>query len=344
MKKQLLALGLLLGTSLSAIAQTPEMVNKSVVWKFTETWCGPCGSWGWDLAESILADIGDKGYYVGVMGSSSPSSMNAMGYDAFVGNFPIAGYPTFMVNNTDGGSYISTVRPLYNGRASAEVEASSAAYMDMVEGNIYVKVNSKFWAAATGDYYIGAYVIEDKVMAGQNGQSGTVAHHYLMRGTMNSDLSPWGQSIANGAIDEGTQFTHNFTTTLKSGWKAADISVLLVIYKKVSGKYQIVNSIKATPSPASIKNLAEMNNVTLYPNPNNGSSSNLELNLNETATLAVRVTDISGRIVYNMDAKQYNAGKTIVSIPVDKLANGVYNVTVYNNKNGHMNTSMVISK
>lgn len=46
MRKFLLIAGLALSASTISFAQVPEMKSRSPVIKFTETWCGPCGTWG----------------------------------------------------------------------------------------------------------------------------------------------------------------------------------------------------------------------------------------------------------------------------------------------------------
>jgi hypothetical protein len=249
-------------------AQTPVKESKSVVWKFTETWCVPCGSWGWTTANSVISDIDTKGYYVGVMGSSSPNSMNANCYDVFANNFPVTGYPTFVVNNTDGGYDFSAIKPIYTAFATSEAVASAAGFIQIENSTISVSTKTKFWSNTNGDYYIAAYIIEDKVKAGQASQTGIVDHHFLMRGTMMSDNSPWGQSLSSGAIAENTEiiksFSLDFDTTL---WNKENISVLLVIYKKEGNNYNVVNSIKAISGSTNINNISGVETLTLYPNP-----------------------------------------------------------------------------
>jgi len=343
MKRELLALTIATGIALSASAQVPEKKSRSLVLKFTETWCGPCGDWGWSLAESIIGDIGDKGYYVGVMGSSSPATMNANCYGAFESNYPVTGYPTFIVNDEDGGYYLSTVQSKYNTFAGTVPLASPAGIASISGNTISVSTKTKFWSAASGEFYLAAFVVEDKVMAEQNGQSGVVEHHHLMRGSMMPDNSPWGQSLANGTVAVNTEISKSFSMTIPSHWNKSNLSVMLAVYKKESGKYKFINAMKATSGTTSVAAIAGMSEVTLYPNPSRDGKATLRVTLEASASLRVAVTDLTGRKVYAADARTYQQGVNEIAIPAATLPNGMYTVSLYSDK-GVKNQPLVIAR
>ncbi len=341
--KKLLALSIMGGLSLSAVAQEPEMKSRSLVVKFTETWCGPCGDWGWELAEDVIADLGDKGYYIGVMGSSSPSTMNANCYSAFESNFLLTGYPTFFVNDTDGDYYFSTVSPLYNAFYTTEPVASSAGTASISGSTISVNTKTKFWTGASGEYSIAAFVIEDKVMAAQASQPGVVPHHNLMRGTMMPDNSPWGQNLVAGDVAAGAEFTKSFSMTIPSDWVKENLSVMMVIYKKEAGKYKFVNAMKAAGGTTSLESIKSVGNFNLYPNPVNGAEAQVSIDLTEATKLGLVVTDFTGRQVYAIDSKQYLQGAHTLTIPTNTFASGIYSVSLRSDK-GVVNKTMVVTK
>ncbi|RQO30708.1 hypothetical protein DBR32_08235 [Taibaiella sp. KBW10] len=340
--KKLIFTFLCAGAVATTQAQTPEMKSRSLVCKFTETWCGPCGSWGWNLANQVIPDLGDNGFYVGVMGSSTPATMNANCYNAFESNFPIGGYPTFIVNNDDGGTSFSGVRALYNNFAATTAVASPAAYFNISGTTLTVNAKSKFWTATSGEYYLSAFVVEDKVLATQNGQSGTVEHHYLLRGSMLDNHSPWGVQLANGSVNANAEYSQDFTMTLASGWRTDNISVLLVIYKKEGTKYKFVNAAKAGASPTSVNHKTILSGISVFPNPSS-STANLALSLTDSRKLSLKVTDMTGRVVYSQSARYFAAGTNNVSIPVQMLAGGTYQVSVMG-EGIYGNTSLVVSK
>lgn len=342
MKKILLSSFVALGIGAVSFAQVPEMKSRSLVIKFTETWCGPCGGWGWDLAEQIIGDLGDKGYYIGAMGSSSPSSMNANCYSAFQYNYPISGYPTFIVNDADGGYYLSTISPIYNSFYSTTPDASPAGKFTIDGSTLTVAAKTKFWANVDGEYYISALLVEDKVLASQNGRSGTVEHHHILRGSLNSDLSPWGQLLHNGSITNGTEYDKVFTYTIPDGFVKENLEVLLVVYKKEAGKYKFVNTMmakKATTSNDKInQNIA---NVNLYPNPVIAEDVKVDISLVQSSNLSINVVDINGRIVYTVPSQNYVAGNNTIVIPSSQFSKGMFFVNIAGENIKH-NTSFIV--
>lgn len=323
-------------------AQTPEMKSRALVCKFTETWCGPCGGWGWNLANQVIADIGDKGYYIGVMGSSTPASMNANCYSAFESNFPVGGYPTFIVNDDDGGSYLSEVSGAYNSFAATTPVASPAAYFSINGTDITVTSKSKFWNATNGEYYVSAFVVENKVLAAQNGQSGTAEHHYLLRGSMMANKSPWGMLLHNGSIAANEEFSQGFSMTMGAGWNADNISVLVAIYKKEGTKYKFVNVAKATNNTTGIRNNEQLAAVSVYPNPAT-TEAHLSLSLKSARKVSVTVSDLSGRVLYQQAEQAMVAGTNNISIPVQQFAAGCYNISV-TGEGIYTNESLIIRK
>ncbi len=63
--------------------------------------------------------------------------------------------------------------------------------------------------------------------------------------------------------------------------------------------------------------------TTLYPNPTNGDAT-LSLSLNEAQTLSIQLVDITGRIVYTKEAKEYSGGKHNITLQTSKLPKGNY--------------------
>jgi hypothetical protein len=342
-KPQLSLLGILLCLAVSSYAQTPEKKSRAVVFKFTETWCGPCGDWGWQTAEETIAQLGDKGYYIGVMGSSSPSTMNANCYSSFESNYNVPGYPTFLVKEDQSSYTSSQVMALVNAFAATTPAASPAANFTISGNTLNVTAKAKFWAATTGEYYMAAFLVEDGIMASQNGQSGTVAHHHIMRGSMETNLSPWGQLLANGSVANNAEFTKNYSIALDPSWVKAKLEVYVVIFKKNAGKYEFVNAIKGKSGTTSIADIQGLESATLFPNPTEGAT-HLQTSLKEAMNLSIRVTDPLGRVVYTSGQLKLQAGTNDLTIPTEGFSNGIYMVSLISDK-GQMTTQrLVVSK
>lgn len=325
MKKAFLLLVLFELGIFSVKAQTPEKKLRAVVFKFTETWCGPCGAWGWNLANKVVDSIGDNGYYVGVMGSSD--TLNANCWSPFQTNFILNGYPTFVVNDVKSLDFFSSIKGKYEQFAATEPLASPAGYASISGNSISVTAKAKFWSAANGSFYLAAFLIEDKVKAGQVGQTGIVEHHFLMRGSMMPDFFPWGESLASGAIAANTEYSKTFTMPLNPSWIKSNISVLLVVYKKVNDKYALVNAVKAQNQATGVDELNLESNIAVFPNPAT-NQINLQMSLARAAELEIAVCDITGREVGKVPHAIYKEGKNAIQIPTFNLANGIYNIRV----------------
>ena len=310
----------------TAKAQTPEKKSRAVVFKFTETWCGPCGAWGWNLANNIVDSIGDNGYYIGVMGSSDVS-LDANCWSPFQNNFILDGYPTFVVNDVKALTFFSTIKGKYEQFAATEPLASPAGYASISGNSISVTTKTKFWSAANGEYYLAAFLIEDKVKAGQLGQTGIVEHHFLMRGSMMPDFFPWGQALASGAIAAHTEYNKTFTMPLNPNWVKSNISVLLVVYKKVGDKYVFVNAVKAKNQTTGIDGLNVASDISVFPNPA-ANQVTLQMRLTQAAGLEISVCDITGREVYKVLHTRYKEGVNSIQIPTFNLGNGIYHIRI----------------
>lgn len=339
-KKQLLTILALASLATTGSAQTPEKKSKAIVFKFTETWCGPCGTWGWETAEEVISQLGNKGYYIGVMSSSDPSSMNANCANTLLNHYGVTGVPTFMVKENSAGN-TSHIMSLVNAVEASTPLASPAAVYSISGSTLNVNTKTKFWSAASGDFHTVAYVVEDGVKATQAGQSGTVEHHYIMRGSMTTANSYWGTAVATGNIAANAEFSKNFSMAINSAWNKSKLSVYVITYKKNGTKYEFVNSAKAVSGSAtSVAEISDLGSFQLYPNPSSGATY-LNAKLKKATTATIRVTDQLGRAVYTSQKLHLNNGSNSVQMPTEGFANGVYMVSLIA-EDGHMNTQRLV--
>lgn len=344
MKQKRLFLALaMVGASAGVFAQTPVKKSKALVIKFTETWCEPCGTWGWTTADGVVDGLGDKGYYMGAMKSSTPTSMNGNCVGIMASRYNITGVPTFIVGDADGGQNSGPVLNAATAISSAATVASPAGKLTISGTTINVTAKAKFWEAANGEYFMTAFVVEDSVLATQNGKTGTVAHHHILRGSMMANASPWGESIVNGAATANQEFTKTFTMAIKDGWKKEKLEVYVVIYKKNGAKYDFVNVEKATTnaSTTAINTLeSSVATMQLYPNPATQQTF-LAINAQKAMTAEVSITDAMGRSVYSSKEQHLNSGENKIQINTSAYSSGIYNVSLITTE-GVLHTSLVV--
>ena len=225
--------------------------NKSMalVTKMTATWCGPCGGWGWTTNEEIIDELGGKAV---VMSLYQPSSLNNPTATEWIADFNTQGTPNWAVNGNNrtaysptGGIYTSTTKSncvnASDSTYSASPEAQAIYGAFTTEGSsITVNTLTQFYGSPSGEYYLGAYIVENGVIADQSGDAGPNASHpYVLRGSM--DGNSYGTLLVNGST--GTELMENtFSMTMETEWVTENISVALVIWKKVGGSYTFVNA------------------------------------------------------------------------------------------------------
>ena len=360
MKHWLLSSLVIISSSMAVYAQTPQNKKHTVVFDFSDTWCGPCGLYGVAIADSVdlkLTD-GDKGYLIGIKGSfnpSTPSTINAMGAGSLFTNFNLQGVPTFIVNNVEAnaptGNNANDITGIMAAAAtfnSSPFVASAAANVS-INGNVLtVNAKTKFWSAATGEYYMTAFLAEDKIVAAQNQAAANTEHHHVLKGAMATSgttivASPWGEQIGTASIAANTEFSKTYTANIDAGWKKENLEVYILIFKKNGAKYEFVNGEKAKSSPTGISEAASyLKNAVLYPNPA-GNTANLELILPERMQISLSVTDVLGRTVY-VSSSALNAGQHTLTIPCNGFSNGTYDVTIQAENRGRMNKKLVVNK
>ncbi|MEN8929188.1 MAG: Omp28-related outer membrane protein [Flavobacteriales bacterium] len=225
-----------------------------IVYKSTGETCYYCGDWGWQAWIDLSNDYEgtaltwanySTGFSNGIFrGQELNSSEPTM--EAIKQNFGSGGKPNWYVNGTSYGTSASAANAAV--AASIATPASSvvasAAFVSEMEGSsVTVNAQAKFYSTATGEYYMGAYIIENNVngpQSGPIGASGPVDHHLVMRGSMSS--SAWGEQIVAASASADETVEKEFTVSLPSSYKTADVNVGVIIWKKNGANYEYVNA------------------------------------------------------------------------------------------------------
>ncbi len=106
-------------------------------------------------------------------------------------------------------------------------------------------------------------------------------------------------------------------------------ALFFVVYDSVKGN----GLVRYKDQDLSI-NTQQLPTSALYPNPTKGDAT-LELSLAQAQELSLQLTDVTGRIVYQIAAQEYEQGKHQVVMPTRSLAAGVYLYQV-TNSNGEL--------
>lgn len=229
--------------------------NTAVINKYTGSRCGPCGSWGWDMAIELI-DYSPKACYVGTFSQNFVAeefiSPTATAWDKELG---VTGYPSFAVNHVlqlDRTSGVNTTSEKAKCKAAIDAHASAAVQANVgfktswaqdAEGFWTVTVDSraKFFKDNTGEYYIGCYLLEDKAIGKQSGHTPSVGveHHHILRQSFEG-LS-YGY-LASTDPKAGKTIDKKYTMILPKNYVKENIEILFVIWKKNGSKYTFVNA------------------------------------------------------------------------------------------------------
>jgi Outer membrane protein Omp28 len=236
------------GTTSTAGPSVPE-VNTAMINKYTGSKCGPCGSWGWDMAIELIDYAPTKAIYVGTFSQNFVAeefiTTTATTWDKALTGSGL-GYPTFAVNNvaqldrTSGvntGSEKAKCKAAIDKHSTAPVMANvgfKTAWAQDADGFWTVTITSatKFFKDNSGDFYVGCYLLEDKAIGKQSGHtpSTNVEHHHVLRQAVGN--KDYGDLVSSGAIAAGKTFEKTYTSLIPKNFKKDNMEVLFVIWKK----------------------------------------------------------------------------------------------------------------
>ncbi len=223
-----------------------------IVFKITGETCYYCGAWGWqawiDLADAYPngAALVWANYGVGFSDAEFRNQEINPTMEPIENMFEDGGgKPNFATNGVDYSTNDGSAKSAADAFIQTTPDVAAVMKSNLEGDKLTVNTDVKFFADLSGDYYVGAYVIENKAVgdqAGPAGANGPVEHHYVMRGSMTT--SAWGVKLTSSA-KEGDLFTQEFEATIPSNYKKENLSYGIIIWKKVGTKYEFVNAYSA---------------------------------------------------------------------------------------------------
>lgn len=207
-------------------------VYKCVVWEYSATWCGPCGSSGYPAMHDIMAEYDhSQKKAVGIFMHPSDDIVDnePAGQEAITDFFQMTGTPSAGANLEEG--YPTYLEPKVQDAIADHPTAKAGVGMAYtIEGNtVNITTKTVFFDALSGSYSLGVYITEDHIMNDQNGQTGVVEHNDVLRVIAGGNA--FGTNIAVNPA-KGTKVDGSYTLTLPSETRSsANCHVVCVIYK-----------------------------------------------------------------------------------------------------------------
>lgn len=220
----------------------------SMFYKYTATWCGPCGDWGGPaFVADCAANPGKILAFTIQCTDDFATASNAEMYTALSTKWSYGGTPNFQCNNVslgtnDGGMYAEVAtRNAMAPDAGIGIHYTIGAGPNA--GKLNINVYTKFFKPVSGEYFAGVYILHKSIVKSQNtggGMVDTYEHHHVM---MSHVTAVFGDPIASGTIGAGKVghlgfvFPYNDIPELD----IAKMEVVGILWKKNGATYDLVN-------------------------------------------------------------------------------------------------------
>jgi hypothetical protein len=348
MRKTLLLLLLVFSAHTFLSAQTLQTERRTLVVKHSEDWCPTCGTWGWDIYDSLVKrqtlNPSYKAYNVTLHVSSNWNALNAPNLDNLIINtmpFPIVAVPSFCVDNLDMDSFNeldfggdqdniedTLIRPAIDSilyyitqevSQTANVGVGFTAKI-IAPDSLLIKTRVKTLVPLNGEYRIAVYVAEDSLYGFQQDlPAGSGWHRYTLKDAVEGGV--WGKLLFTGAIAANQEFYHSFKMKIPSGWTQSHLRYYAIVYKRntSTGFYEIENVTNKSTEPTGLEVIENEAAFDIYPIP-----AKDELNISYDGAgselYSVAMYGMEGRFI----AELYNGKLPATAIALPKVPAGTY--------------------
>ncbi len=347
MKKSLLLISFCFLMASGLFAQDVVQEQRTLLTKITATWCPNCGAWAWDFFEEILEDNHGKAVFVGSHHSgdleSSPGIAFSSNFNAPYQPYFYAGNENLNVSSGNMPTKRQQVQDLVNANFE-EMPIANTGFSAILDGNILtIDAKAKFFQEASGDFYMGVYLLENGVINNQASNSNMASHPFVLR----QAITPgnFGISLGNGTIAADTEFTEALSLQINSTYNTDSIYIMGIIWEKIDDTYQFVNAFTTNEfaAPASVETItSDVLAVALAPTIAQ-ESSQLSLNLKQSSlAVNIQVINVNGQIVQEVFEGDLLSGASNFTINTNALNTGIYFVNIRSNDGAVLTKRLVV--
>ena len=308
--------------------------NTGMITKITATWCGPCGQWGWEAMEDLLASHSDDNIVISLYAPSSSKLHNA-GAESLADEIGFGGTPNFSGNGLDQGTAAASTAPIVDTfTTEAPVIANSAFEIQNVDDDtLIILIKTEFFQNVDGTFILKPFLIENHVMEEQTGQTGDASHHNVHRGAF-APLTDTTNVILVGSAAAGDIISKRYVMEYDPSWDLDEMFIASTLWmenpldpadhlyvngSKVSQAGELALSMGTHDEeppvyidpgswPVGLEEVDEIN-FAVFPNP---ASDVLNVNLSANADFTIIVTDILGKQIFS---ESYTSiSKTVINV------------------------------
>ena len=229
-----------------------EFFHRSLIMRFTATWCGYCPM----MAESVEKTLEKRpGKFEALSVHGSDSELATSASLALEGHYPIAGYPTGIVDGyyeVGNGLPTSTMMNFIMGMTKTETDYdvyTGYGFKSMVLDSKIV-LNLDVYVKKAGDYKVTALLVEDGIVHRQaNGSS--YAYDYVHNGVVQSAFT---NALGDSFTTDEDNVKKNFAYSLAvpKGSKVENLKVVVYVQRK-EGKVTFVDNVASAKVGETLK-------------------------------------------------------------------------------------------
>ena len=222
----------------SGVDWKKSFVHKSLIMRFTATWCGYCPT----MAETVaLAQANRPGRYEVVNIHGGSSDLEFSKYRPLLNEYKITGYPTSVV---DGRRRVDNYNPSYGVVVMESVQDETESNYETVttvginssySGNSLL-VNVDVYCKAADSYKVTVMVLEDGIVGYQagnyNGSHSDYVHDAVARIALSDVLGD-----AFSTVEENTQKSFSYKVDVPTDYVKDNLRVLVYVQREF-GKQQ----------------------------------------------------------------------------------------------------------
>lgn len=304
-------------------AQEVPEVQRPLISKVAATWCPPCGGWGWTFFDNLILDNEDQATFLVAHHSGDLFNETSK---AFSDNFDAPYQPYFYLNIADqqvtaanAAEKRAEVKAAVEAESMSSPIANSSIKAAIDQFLFIVELETKFFQDTTGDFYVGAYVVESGVVNFQEGQGDNAIHEKILQASFTDDA--FGEALINGAVEAGDSWKMTFDIPVSYAGDLEHLEVISIIWNKIDDTYFPVNSAVAAEIEVILSAPIDFkSDINLVVSPTRFSqNAQVELELiSPLKNATLEVVDVNGRLIHEIYQGALNAGRS--SFAIDRAA------------------------
>lgn len=324
------------------------VTKKVLIEQATGAWCGYCPD-GALVLQQILAANPGKVFTAAIHNGDGMAFTDGNTVNSAYG----PAYPNAYIDRVlfPGESKVGVSRGVWAAKTNERLQAKVTVAVDGMttydpsNKRLTIELSATFFAAASGDYRVNAYIVEDSVTGTGSGYNqanyyNTTAGHplqglgnpiigYNHRNVLRAMLGgPWGSTgVIPNSINKYDVFNKQYTYNIPASVNPNRLKVIVLVqkYSSVVTEREIINSNQQVIGFIDAINELNLNGdiLAIYPNPVD-QVAGMEFMLTKATDVTIDIFNLMGEKVQTSALGTLPMGEHYTQLDVTGMASGVY--------------------